>query len=198
MELFNSPTMGWLNCCGACVNEPLKKGTVNMKVPVINDKIAEVGQSGATLLYEPDDTVLVATNDAEVHRDMSLLLESFPVRTRWARGMEEVKYSLSREKVSLCLCGFWLVDGTYRDVVRFLRLRRAEIPAVIVCAPSCPNDYRNYLAALNISAFDFICHPYRMSDMEKILHSATGVPLRPLSPVSPLTVPEAAGLRKAS
>jgi DNA-binding NtrC family response regulator len=167
-------------------------------VPAINEKIAEVVHSEAREFYKPDATVLVVTNDAEIRRDMSELLESFPVKTLWVRGMEEVKKTLSREKVSLCLCGFWLLDGTYRDVVRFLRLQRAEIPAVIVCAPSCPNDYRDYLAALNISAFDFICHPYRMSDMEKILHSAAGVPLRPPSPVPPLVAPEAAALRKAS
>jgi len=170
-----------------------------MKVPGINEKIAEVVHSEAKESYKPGATVLVATNDAEIRRDISELLESFPVKTLWARGMEGVKKTLSREyKVSLCLCGFWLQDGTYRDVVRFLRLQRAEIPAVIVCAPSCPNDYRDYLAALNISAFDFICHPYRMSDMEKILHSAAGVPLRPPSPVPPRVLPGAAGLRKAS
>lgn len=171
-----------------------------MKVPAINEKNAEVVHSEAREFYKPGATVLVATNDAEIRRDISELLESFPVKTLWVRGMEGVKktLSLSREKVSVCLCGFWLLDGTYRDVVRFLRLQRAEIPAVIVCAPSCPNDYRDYLAALNISAFDFICHPYRMSDMEKILHSAAGVPLRSPSPVPPLVVPGAAGLRKAS
>jgi DNA-binding NtrC family response regulator len=168
-----------------------------MKVPA-NETIAVVTPSEASEFYKPGAAVLVATNDAEIHRDMSALLESFPVKTRWARGMEEVKYSLSREKVSLCLCGFWLVDGTYRDVVRYLRLQRAEIPAVIVCAPSCPHEYRDYLAALNISAFDFICHPYRKTDMENILRSAVGAPSRPSSPVPPLPVPGAAGLRKAS
>jgi DNA-binding NtrC family response regulator len=169
-----------------------------MKVPAMNERIAGVVHSEAREFYKPEASVLVATNDAEIHRDMSALLESFPVNAVWARGMEEVKNALSRGKVSLCLCGFWLLDGTYRDVVRFLRLRRAEIPAVIVCAPSCPNEYRDYLAALNISALDLICHPYRISDMEKILHSAAGVPLRPPSPVPPLVVPGAAGLRKAS
>jgi DNA-binding NtrC family response regulator len=169
-----------------------------MKAPGMDERIADITQPKAAELYKLDATVLLATNDADISRDMCELLESFPVKILWARGMEEVKKAWSRENVSLCLCGFWLLDGTYRDVVRFLRLQRAEIPAVIVCAPSCPNDYRDYLAALNISAFDFICHPYRMSDMEKILHSAAGVPLRPPSPVPPLVVPGAAGLRKAS
>jgi DNA-binding NtrC family response regulator len=168
-----------------------------MKVPAIN-RISDISQPQAAELYKPGAIVLVATNDPEIQRDMCELLEPFPVKILWARGVEEVKKALSRENVSLCLCGFWLLDGTYRDVVRYLRLQRAEVPAVIVCSPSCPNDYRDYLAALNISAFDFICHPYRMSDMERILRSAAGVPLRPPSPGSPYAVPETAGLRKAS
>jgi len=146
-------------------------------------------------LLEPRATVLIATSDPEMYGNMSELLAPFSVRTVWSRGMEEVKYALAREKVSVCFCGFWLLDGTYRDVVRHLRLRRAEIPAVIVCAPSCPHDYRDYLAALNISAFDFICHPYRKSDIERILNSAMNAPLRPPSPVPPAGASE---LRKAS
>jgi DNA-binding NtrC family response regulator len=143
-------------------------------------------------------TVLIATNDAEIHGNMSQLLAPFSVKTVWSKCLEEVKYVLAREKVSVCFCGFWLLDGTYRDVVRHLKLRRTEIPAVIVCAPSCPHDYRDYLAALNISAFDFICHPYQKSDIERILNSAVNPPLRPPSPIPPISGIGAAGLRKAS
>jgi hypothetical protein len=170
----------------------------DMKVPVIDGKIAEITQPEVAPLYGSDPAILIATNDLEIRRDIAPVLETFPVKAVWAQGMEEVKKALSRQKFSLCLCGFWLLDGTYRDVVRLLRFQCGEVPAVIVCAPSCPDAYRDYLSALKISAFDFICHPYRTSDMEKILQSATGVPLRPPSPIPALTMPEAAGLRKAS
>lgn len=169
-----------------------------MRVAAINTTAANARQPEVTELPKSQATVLLATNDQEIHGSMSDLLQAFPVKTLWARGMEEVKYILAREKVSVCFCGFWLVDGTYRDLVGQLRLRRAEIPAVIVCAPSCPHEYSNYLATLNIRAFDFICHPYRMSDIERILHSAIGAPLRPPSPAPSLPVAEASGLRKAS
>ena len=46
---------------------------------------------------------------------------------------------------------------------------------IIVCAPACPQEYRDYLAALNIRAFDFICHPYRRIDLERILDSASAL-----------------------
>jgi DNA-binding NtrC family response regulator len=172
-----------------------------MRVAAVNPGNANIGQ-----LQNPENielrkfraTALIATNDPEIHENMSQLLAPFSVETVWSKCLEEVKYVLARQKVSVCFCGFWLLDGTYRDVVRHLRLRRAEIPAVIVCAPSCPHDCRDYLAALNISAFDFICHPYKKSDIERILNSAVNPPQRPPSPIPPISGIGAAGLRKAS
>jgi DNA-binding NtrC family response regulator len=172
-----------------------------MRVAAVNPgnaNLAQLQNPENIELRKPQATVLIATNDLEIHGNMSQLLAPFSVKTVWSRCLEEVKSVLAREKVSVCFCGFWLLDGTYRDVVRHLRLRRAEIPAVIVCAPSCPHDYRDYLAALNISAFDFICHPYQKSDIERILNSAVNPPLRPPSPIPPISEIGAAGLRKAS
>jgi DNA-binding NtrC family response regulator len=166
-----------------------------MGITAINPGTANISRLENTDLHRPQATVLLATNDPEIHGNMSELLAPFSVKTVWAKGVEEVKYVLGREKVSVCFCGFWLLDGTYRDVLRHLRLQRAEIPVVIVCAPSCPHDYREYLAALNISAFDFICHPYRKSDVERVLNSAMNAPLRPPSSVPPARASE---LRKAS
>ena len=113
--------------------------------------------------------VLVATTDPVISYSMGALLEMYPLRTLWAKGVGEVRALLAKENVAACFCGFWLVDGTYRDVVRLLKRQPVEVPAIIVCEPSCSNEYRDYLAALNIRAFDFICHPYRKTDLERIL-----------------------------
>jgi DNA-binding NtrC family response regulator len=115
--------------------------------------------------------VLVATTDPVISYSMGALLEMYPLRTLWAKGVGEVRALLAKENVSACFCGFWLVDGTYRDVVRLLKRRSVEVPAIIVCEPACPNEYRDYLAALNIRAFDFICRPYRKTDLERILQA---------------------------
>jgi DNA-binding NtrC family response regulator len=179
------------------------KGSKIMNSTTNEAKGAVPRQLGATEIYEPLATVLVATNDLEIRENIVELLQLFPLKTLWAKGVEEVKSILSRENVTACLCGFWLVDGTYRDVVRQLKLQRAEIPAIIVCAPSCPHEYRDYLAALNIRAFDFICHPYRKTDLERILRSAIEAHegferlTRPLSAPS-VPVPGSSGLRQAS
>jgi DNA-binding NtrC family response regulator len=116
--------------------------------------------------------VLVATADPPIAASMRDLLEGYPVRTIWARGVNEVRVALAKESVLACFCGFWLVDGTYRDVVRHLKRQPIEIPAIVVCEPSCPQEYRDYLAALNLRAFDFLCYPYRKMDLDRILEAA--------------------------
>src|SRR6201987_6284180 len=126
-------------------------------------------------------TVLVATAEPAIGTSMRDLVYGYQIKAVWARGVEEVRAVLARETVAACFCGFWLIDGTYREIVRLLKRQPVEIPAIIVCAPSCPQEYRDYLAALNLRAFDFLCHPYRKADLERILEAAIlrrGAPVR--------------------
>jgi DNA-binding NtrC family response regulator len=116
-------------------------------------------------------TILLASMDPDIRASMSALLDSYNVKAVSVTGLEELRLALAKETVSACFCGFWLVDGTYRDVVRQLRRQPMEIPVIVVCAPGCSQEYRDYLAALNMRAFDYICHPYRKADLERILHS---------------------------
>ena len=126
-------------------------------------------------------SIVVATIDPQIRQGMGELFHGYRVNTLWASGIEEVRSTLAEQQdVLACFCGFWLVDGTYREVVRLLKQHRAEIPMIIVCSPECPQEYRDYLAALNIRAFDFICHPYRQIDLERILESAAALRSSPL------------------
>ncbi len=63
-------------------------------------------------------------------------------------------------------------DGTYRELVRHLRREKIDVSVIIVSAPTCPNEYGDYLAAMNIGALDFLCYPYRPFDFERMLESA--------------------------
>jgi DNA-binding NtrC family response regulator len=139
-----------------------------------NGNVTSVSRCDAVETAEPSPaqiTILVATAEPAISASMRDLLDAYPLRTIWARGVNEVRSALSRETVDACFCGFWLIDGTYRDVVRHLKRQPTEIPAIVVCAPSCPQEYRDYLAALNLRAFDFLCHPYRRMDLERILRA---------------------------
>lgn len=122
-----------------------------------------------------DATVLLATVDPAIRASMSTLLDSYNVKAVSVTRLEELRFAVARERISACFCGFWLVDGTYRDVVRHLRHQPSEIPVVVVCAPGCSEEYRDYLAALNIRAFDYLCYPYRKADLERILHSTVSM-----------------------
>ncbi len=119
-------------------------------------------------------TVLIATVDPEIREGLAELLETSCLNAIWVSSVKDVKSLVVGERIVACLCGFWLQDGTYREVIRHLRRERMNIPAIIVSAPSCPHEYRDYLAAMNLGALDFLCHPYQRSDFERMLESANG------------------------
>jgi DNA-binding NtrC family response regulator len=115
----------------------------------------------------------------------------------WVKGVEAAKSMLRKERVVACLCGFWLQDGTYRELVRYIRREKMELPVILVSEPDCPREYRDYLAAINIGTLDFLCHPYRKSDLEGMLGVATGQqglavgePSHPVRPPSSLVGPD--------
>jgi DNA-binding NtrC family response regulator len=162
-------------------------------------------QIGAATAAVPGrSSIVLATTDAQILDGMGELLRGYRVNTIWARGIHEVQTALAEQDVLACFCGFWLVDGTYRDVVRLLKHRRAEVPMIIVCSPECPQEYRDYLAALNIRAFDFICHPYRSMDLERILESVAALRHAPARTAAAAAIQtsdrsvESYGLRRAS
>jgi DNA-binding NtrC family response regulator len=117
-------------------------------------------------------TVLVATVDPEIREGLIDLLEMASINAIWVGSVEDVKTLAAKERIVACLCGFWLQDGTYREVIRHLRRERMDIPAIIVSTPACPQEYGNYLAAMNLGALDFLCYPYQQSDFERMLESA--------------------------
>jgi FixJ family two-component response regulator len=67
-------------------------------------------------------------------------------------------------------------------VIRHLRREGLDIPAIIVSAPSCPQEYRDYLAAMNLGTLDFLCYPYQKSEFERMLESAISVYSRSAHP----------------
>jgi len=117
-------------------------------------------------------TVLIATIDKEIRDALADLLEIASINAIWVGSVGDVKTLVARERIAACLCGFWLQDGTYREVIRHLRRERLDIPAIIVSAPSCPQEYRDYLAAMNLGALDFLSYPYQKSEFERMLESA--------------------------
>lgn len=117
-------------------------------------------------------TVLVAALDWQVRTGLSAALTTFAINTEWVSSVAEATRVLDAKDVSACLCGYWLEDGTFKDLARHIRRSTVKIPMIAVSAPACRNEYRDYLAAMNIGAFEFLCHPYQKNDLDRVLRQA--------------------------
>ena len=116
--------------------------------------------------------MLIATIDPEIREALAQLLADGSINAIWVSSVKDVKALIAGERIVACLCGFWLQDGTYREVIRHLRRERADIPAIIVSAPACPQEFRDYLGAMNLGDLDFLAYPYQPFDFKKMLESA--------------------------
>jgi len=116
--------------------------------------------------------VLVAALDWQVRSGLSAALKTFAINTEWVSSVSEATRVLAAKDISACLCGYWLEDGTFKDLARHIRRSTAKIPMIAVSAPACRNEYRDYLAAMNIGAFEFLCHPYQKTDLDRVLRQA--------------------------
>jgi DNA-binding NtrC family response regulator len=134
--------------------------------------------------------VLAATIDPAIRSGLAGLFEAFPFNTIWLESVEAAKSMLAGEKIAACISGFWLQDGTYRELVRHVRRERMKIPLIIASAPSYPDEYRGYLAAMSIGALDYLCYPYRSSDLERMLGVAMNPQIQSVHRPSALIAPE--------
>jgi len=116
--------------------------------------------------------VLIATIDHEIRAALTDLLKSVNIEAICVSSVKDMKASMAKKKVLACFCGFWLQDGTYREVIRLLRRERMDIPAIIISAPTCPQEFRDYLAALNLGGLDVLSYPYQQADFERMLEFA--------------------------
>ncbi|HEV2618065.1 MAG TPA: response regulator [Candidatus Acidoferrales bacterium] len=123
-------------------------------------------------------TILVATADRQMSDTLAQLLEPYPVNTVWVKGLSDAHTWLNTQNIDACLCGFRLEDGNCRDLVKQAKREVAEPPVIVVSTPDCADEYREYLAAINAGAFDFLSFPYRRLELERILRSAIATRLR--------------------
>ncbi|HEV2223760.1 MAG TPA: hypothetical protein VGR84_12235 [Candidatus Acidoferrales bacterium] len=127
---------------------------------------------GDVALAPEAPTILVASSDFQVADGLARLLEPYPINTVWVKGVADARIWVGTERIAACLCGFWLKDGTCREFVKQTKRESSEIPVIIVSSPACENEYREYLAAMNTGAFDFLCYPYRRLELERMLRLA--------------------------
>jgi DNA-binding NtrC family response regulator len=123
-------------------------------------------------------SLLMASADRGIRDVLSGIIEAFSIKTSWVKTVKEARALLQTENFAASVCGFWLEDGTYREIVRHLKRQPVEIPLVMISPPGSANEYRDYLSALKVGAFDFICRPYQKTEVERILRTAVGAHYR--------------------
>lgn len=116
--------------------------------------------------------ILVAAMDPEIRTGFAELLQEFSFDVIWLKSVEAAKNLLSKEKIAACFCGFWLQDGTYRQLVRHIRHIRLDTRVIILSGPACPEESYDLLTAMNLGAVDFLSYPYRRADMKRLFRFA--------------------------
>ncbi len=137
-------------------------------------------------------TILVASSDSLVSDSLARLLEPYPINTVWVKGLADAKIWFGATKIDACLCGFWFENVSCREFVKQTKRESSEIPVIIVSSPACENEYREYLAAMNTGALDFLCYPYRRLELERMLRLAITMRARGSNSRAMTTLPETA------
>lgn len=117
-------------------------------------------------------TAVIATRDAGIRKALSEILDRCGIRAEFACGFAALADLFAAKGPAVCLCGFALEDGTYRDVVKFCKRRSPEVPVIIASTSDSANEYDEYLASMNAGAFDFLCYPYEKREVQRILRLA--------------------------
>lgn len=132
-------------------------------------------------------TVLIATIDPQIRDGLAKLLRKLRVRSIWVDSLEKARLSLAADKVAACVCGFWLADGTCRDLLESVTADVTEIPVIIASSSDFTSEFQHHLSTLNMGAFDFITHPYHTEQSQRILELAVRAHFGSVSPRSLMT-----------
>ncbi len=123
-------------------------------------------------MIEGNIPLLVASSDPRVRGELFRVIQECRVRARFASSVRGVQAVVSREHVSLVVCGTELDDGTYNDVLHSLRRGGRRVPVVVASDPDTRAEFDHFLKALHCGAFDFLCFPYRWYELQGILEQA--------------------------
>jgi DNA-binding NtrC family response regulator len=106
---------------------------------------------------------LVASSHLECRRALLRILEDLGVNAFASATLAEAEEVISRQRIALVFCDDHLTDGSYRDLLHNLRTSK-QSPHTVVTTRTA--EWKEYLEALGLGAFDMIQYPYRPTDVE--------------------------------
>jgi DNA-binding NtrC family response regulator len=114
----------------------------------------------------PALNVVIVSTDVAVCVAMTEILQNCFVRVIVANGLRELKSVCSKITPNVCLCGFELADGSFRDVVEYLEDQPEPTPVIMVSAPSVEDPPARFFDSVRVGALATICYPYRLKDVQ--------------------------------
>ena len=106
---------------------------------------------------------LVLSSCLEYRRLLLRILEDLRVDTLASATLAEAEEVLSQQRVALVFCDDRLTDGSYRDLLQTLRTWKQERYVVVTTRIG---EWKEYLEALDLGAFDMIQYLFRSSEVE--------------------------------
>jgi CheY-like chemotaxis protein len=118
--------------------------------------LSEGGEMSAT------EEILLASTDLEARRKIAHVLKEEGWDVTCASRVKDCRETLANRPVRMIFCDFRLSDGTYRDVLPFVRINHPKVPVVVMSRLA---DWDEYLDALRRGAFDLIASPSEPTDV---------------------------------
>lgn len=107
--------------------------------------------------------VLVVSASIEDRKALIKVLESLSGNVFSCSNLAQARDVIAHRPMNLVFCDEHLPDGSYRDMVELLRNRDISLPVVVT---THVGEWKEYLEATELGAFDMIPFPLRPTDVE--------------------------------
>ncbi len=116
--------------------------------------------------------VLVASSDIEERRALVKILDDLSLNVISCNALSQVAEVLSHQAIDLIFCDDYLIDGSYRDLLAINEEVSKSSRVVITIRTG---DWKEYVEAMRLGAFDAVRRPWHPTDVELIvLHALHG------------------------
>ena len=112
---------------------------------------------------------LVISSSEENRATLSAALSSEGLAPMLCSSMAEARALLEHSEISIVICDDRLPGRCFEKVVAKAREKRNPIPVIAV---SRTGEWREYLEALRMGAFDYLSLPLRRDELDRVLASA--------------------------
>jgi len=117
--------------------------------------------------------VLVVSANIEDRKALIKVLESLSGNVFSCSNLAQAREVIAHRPMDIAFCDEQLADGSYRDLVGFTRSRAMTLPLVVT---THVGEWKEYLEATDLGAFDMIPFPLRPTDVElTVIRAMRGV-----------------------